>query len=109
MRAIARAEVFPPAGMSAARTSGRFPKAASGNSDIGADLNIGRSGGSEASIWAAASAAPGSSSSRASRWWSDGGMPNHSSSATPSGPATSSASTAEIRLPVARRTTSPTM
>ena len=109
MRAMARAEVLPPAGMSAARMSGRLPNSAPGNSSGGAERNMGRSGGSEAIIWAAASAAPGSSSSGASRCCSEAGIPNHSSPATPSGPATSSARTWEIGLPVARRTTSPTM
>ena len=45
MRAIARADVLPPAGISAASVSGRLPNAAFGMSDMGAALNIGRSGG----------------------------------------------------------------
>src|SRR4029453_14408971 len=52
----------PGRGLSAGGPGG-LPKAARGNSSIGADRSIGRSGGREAIIWAAASAAPGSSSS----------------------------------------------
>ena len=98
MRAMARAEVLPPAGMSAARVSGRLPKSALGNSSSGAGLEHRQVGRHRGQHLGGRSAAPGSSSSGASRWCSEAGMPNHSSSATPSGPATSSAQDLGDRL-----------
>ena len=70
MRAMALAETFPPAGMSALSTSVRLPIAALGNADIGAALNIGKSGGISG-----IGPVIGASSRRASRWCSDSGMP----------------------------------
>jgi hypothetical protein len=71
IRAMARAEVFPPAGMSAARMSVRLPSWAVGKRDIGPALNMGRSGG----ISGIVPPALGASSRRASLWCSDTGMP----------------------------------
>src|SRR3989454_3914889 len=76
IRAMARADVLPPAGMSAARVSSRLPNAAFGISDMGAALNMGRSGGI-AGIWK--SGGIGVSSSTASLWCSERGMPKYSS------------------------------
>src|SRR2546430_14642400 len=45
MRAMARADVLPPAGMSAARVSGGLADAAIGINEKGAGLKIGRGGG----------------------------------------------------------------
>lgn len=74
--AIAPALVLPPAGMSAASMSGRFPSSAVGISVIGPALNIGRSAGMSAN-GSGASGSLGASSRTASRPCSDSGMPNH--------------------------------
>ena len=72
IRAMARAEALPPAGMSAASVSGRLPKAAFGIRDIGAALNMGRSGGISG-IWKPGGI--GASSCTARRACSERGMP----------------------------------
>ncbi len=105
MRATARAVMVPPAGMSAVSTSARLPNSAVGCTARGATLKNGKSSGNAAN----ASKLPSASSSRASLPSSDLGTPKKSSSATPSGAATSSRRICEIGLPVARRTTSPMM
>ena len=91
--------------MSAINTSARLPNSAVGQIALEPSWNIGASSGIEASI----SALPSASSSRASLPSCEGGTPMYSSSPTPSGPLTRSSRTSEMRLPVARRTTSPTM
>ena len=71
---MARAEVLPPAGMSAASVSSRLPNAAFGINDMGAALNMGRSFGMFA-ICAIISGGIGASSSTPSRFCSERGMP----------------------------------